>query len=467
MIGSELQLILKVIDKGDFRTVVKNRISKSMFVSPEGRAAFRYLWEYYYSSKHPGCVPKKKFFLDKFPAFPKNVTTKGVTLGELCERVRETALSRKISLLNDEVATLAMSEPYKALSLLQDSITKLQAMTASSSNVMLSDMAEELLSEYNLIHKQGGMTGVPFPWVELNKATGGMHEEDFILMYADHKTMKSFLGILLAVHAYKYSHRRVLYYAAEMNRKLVGRRAAACFCRLDYGALKRGKLTKGQYAMFEKTLQYLGSWEKETPRRGRVPRLYIVKDDGSSGKNGLYQLRAEIETFEPDIVFADSFYRMADDYDWKVQANLTKGLKATAEQYKIPVIGISQRNRSKDRGSGDRGMGDIGYTLAGAQETDLGFRIVYDGEQEDGSALIHFIIAAAREVKEKGFSIKFNPYTRFSWEGWLDEQDLEDISIKQKERKKKRKSVEEEGAVHRAAAEVCGQALVAMHGAGQ
>lgn len=464
MLNHELQLIAKIIHHGDFRTVIKNRIKKSMFSTSEGRAYFRFLHDYYHSSKHPGCVPRKSYFQEKFPTFPKSASPKKVTMGELCERLRESALSREITVLNDDVATLAMSDPYRALSLMQDNITKLQAMTASSNNVMLSDMAEELLSEYNLVHKHGGMTGVPLPWKELNKATGGMHEEDFILMYADHKTMKSFIGIMLGVHAYKYAHRRVLYYAAEMNRKLVSRRAAACYCNLDYRSIKRGRLNKGQYSMFEKTLNYLGSWEKDTPRRGKIPRFYIVKDDGSSGKNGLYQLRAEIETFEPDIVIADSYYRMADDYDWKVQANLTKGLKSTAEQYKIPVIGISQRNRSKDKSSGDRGMGDIGYTLAGAQETDLGFRIVYDQELEDGSARIHFIIAAAREVKEKGFTIEFNPYTKNKWVGWLDEEDLEDLSIKQREKKKKRKSVEEEGAVHRATAEVMGQALANMHG---
>lgn len=450
MVNRELQLIAKVLQTGDFRTVVKSRITKGMFGAPEARAAFRYLWEYYYHPQHPGCIPKRSFFHEKFPAFPKNLQVKGVSLEELCERVREMAMSRRIREVTDSVSELAVDEPHKALELLRDNVTKIQAMTASSNNIMLSDLADDLIAEYDLVNQHGGMTGVPFPWDKLNRATGGMQEEDFILMYADHKTMKSFLGLFMACFAYKDAHRRVLYYAAEMNRMLIGRRTAAAYCKLPYENVKRGRLTSGQYAMFSGVLKQLGAWEQETKRNGRMPRFYIVKDDGGpEGKSGIYQLMAEIESFEPDVVYCDSFYRMANDYDWKVQANLTKTLKATAERYKIPIVGISQRNRDQSRGYGDRGMGDIGYTLAGAQETDLGFRIVYDGENEDGSVTLHFIIAAAREIKQKGFTIQFNPYTQAEWVKWLSEEDLDELNRKQKEKNKKRKSVEEAGQTHR------------------
>lgn len=450
MVNREIQLIAKILQTGDFRTIIKSRISKGMFGSPEARAAFRYLWEYYYHPNHQGCIPKREFFYEQFPAFPKNITIKGVSLPELCERVREMSMSRAIREATDAVGDVALDEPYRALEMLGDSITKIRAMTTSTNSILLSDLANDLIAEYDLVNKHGGMTGVPFPWDKLNRATGGMHEEDFILMYADHKTMKSFLGLFMAVSAYKKSHRRVMYYAAEMNRMLIGRRAATAFCKLNYEDVKHGRLTKGQYAMWSGVLEELGAWEQETKRNGRSTRFYIVKDDGApGGKSGIYQLMAEIESFEPDIVFADSFYRMANDYDWKVQANLTKTLKSTAERYKIPIVGISQRNRDQARGVGDRGMGDIGYTLAGAQETDLGFRIVYDGENEDGSATLHFIIAAAREIKQKGFTIRFSPYTKSEWVQWLTEEDLADLNRRQKEKSKKAKSVEKEGELHR------------------
>ena len=450
MLNRELQLITKVLQTGDFRGVIKSRITKGMFGSPEARAAFRYLWEYYHHPSHPGCIPKRSFFFEKFPSFPKNLPVKGVSLPELCERVREMAMTRRIRESADQVSDVAQDEPFKALEMMRDSVTKIQAMTASSNSIMLSDIAEDLIAEYDLVHQHKGMTGVPFPWDKLNRATGGMQEEDFILMYADHKTMKSFLGLLIGNHAYKNAHRRVLYYGAEMNKMLIARRTATAYCRLPYDAVKHGRLSKGQEAMYKGVLTQLTSWEQETSRNGRMPRFYIVKDDNTPEKQGgIYQLMSEIESFEPDVVIADSFYRMANDYDWKVQANLTKTLKATAERYKIPIIGISQRNRDQSRGTGDRGMGDIGYTLAGAQETDLGFRIVYDGENADGSVTLHFVIAAAREIKEKGFTIHFDPYVKSEWMGWLTEEDLADITARQKEQKKKRKSVEETGELQR------------------
>lgn len=449
MLSREHQLISKVLQTGDFRTVIKNRISTNMFASPEVRSAFRYMWNYYHNPKHRGCIPKKSFFYEKFPAFPRNSPLKEVSVPELCERVREMAMSRKLSDLGSELLALSNNDPYAALEVLRDQTTKIQSMTANSDSILLSDLAEELIEEYDLVAQHKGMMGVPFPWEPLNIATGGMQEEDFILIYADHKTMKSFLAILIACNAYKNSHRRVLYSAAEMNRRLIGRRTSACYCNFDYEQVKRARLSKGQRAMFKGVLSQLGEWEGETKRGGKSTRFYIVKPDGG-GKNGaLYQLEAEIELFEPDIVICDSYYRMADDYDWKVQANLTKSMKTMAERFKIPIVGVSQRNRDQKRGKADRGMGDIGYTLAGAQETDLGFRVVYDGENEDGSATLHFIIAAAREIKHKGFTIQFNPYTKYSWVRWLSEDDLHEINNRQKSKERTRKSVEEVGELHR------------------
>lgn len=463
MINREMLLIAKIIQTGDFRTIIKSRVGKTMFGSPEARSAFRYLWEYYHNQQHPGCIPKRSFFYEKFPAFPKSLPVNGVSLPELCEFVRDSAMSRKLAELRDELM-VAESDPHKALDVLRDGVTRIQAMTSASNSTMLSDLAEDLIAEYDMVHSKKGMTGVPFPWQKLNKVTGGMQEEDFILMYADHKTMKSFLGLFMSVFAYRVANRRVIYYAAEMNKMVIGRRAAAAYCKLDYERVKRARLTPGQAKMFKGVLAQLKSWEEDTPRKGKLPRFYIVKDDsGPKNRGGIYQLRAEIEAFEPDVVYCDSFYRMANDYDWKVQAQLTKELKGIAEQYKIPIVGITQRNRDQSRGAGDRGMGDVGYTLAGAQETDLGFRIVYDGENPDKSVTLHFIIAAAREIKQKGFTIHFNPYTSTKWVRWLNEDDLNELTIKQREKGKKKKNVEEKGAIHRATAAVCGQAIEAMH----
>lgn len=463
MINRELQLIGKILQTGDIRTVIKARISKSMFATPEGRAAFRYLWDYYHNPKTAGLVPKRGFFLEKFPAFPKNIKTQDVTVNELCEYIREAALTREVNILNDDVAARAQSDPYKALELLGDGLTKLRSMTASSGSTLLSDMADVLIEEYELGEQVGGVTGVPFPWDPLTRATGGMQEEDFILMYADHKTLKSFLGILLGIHAYREANRRVLYYAAEMNNKLIARRSATAFMQLPYQGVKQYNLSPAEKTMYKETLRELAWWETNTKHQGRSARFLIVKD--SAERSGINQLMAEIESFEPDLVIADSYYRMAGDYDWKVQAGLTKTLKSTAERYKIPIIGISQRNRDNTRGAGDRGMGDIGYTLAGAQETDLGFRLLYDGENEDGSVTLHFIIAAAREIKEKGFTIRFAPYNIIEWCGWLTEEDLAEITRRQKEQGKGKKSGEDlSGEVYRKkqAAEERARALAAF-----
>jgi hypothetical protein len=152
------------------------------------------------------------------------------------------------------------------------------------------------------------------------------------------------------------------------------------------------------------------------------------KDGGTRGNGGVSHVQAKAEEFEPDIIIVDSFYRLKDDrtgrndYDWKIQANISQDLKHMNQRLQVPVIGIGQANRTSKDHEDSEGMEDGSFTDALGQEVDLGIRIIKKSVEPDGVNL-RFIFAAAREAEATGFNVIFKPYTTMRWDGFFTLQE--------------------------------------------
>lgn len=443
----ELRLIAKIIAQRDFKSVVKSKITSKLFSEPEARAMFEYLWQYYFSQRHPGSIPTRMHMKEKFPTFDPKLGKDAESALEACDRVKTLYLSTQLSRLNDEIATMAMSDPRKALERMRSGMLKLQSVSSSSRDVILSDVADELIREYDAVKNAEGVIGVPWPWKELNERTGGMKDEDFILIYGRLKSMKSFMAILVGVYAYMLYKRRVMFYTAEMSPMLVAKRAAACVCGLNYDKVRRATLSPGKEEAFKQEIRSLAQEDRAAAKHGVEPAFMIASDkDDPRGVGGIGHVEAKAEEFEPDLIIVDSFYRMRDDrsgrvdYDWKVQAALSQDLKSMAQRLQVPVIGVTQANRKSDKMSMQEGMEDVAFADAGGQETDFGLRIV-KGRKNPEFAYAHdiyAIVAAAREMEQSGFRLSFKPFVRYKFMNWLDEQDIVDVQATEKAQHKRK-----------------------------
>jgi replicative DNA helicase len=422
----ELRLIAKIVDKGDFRTVIKAKMTPDMFATTEARIMFEDIWRHYHSPKHPGAVPTNRLMKNRFPAFLEFKHTKE-TLDQLCEEIRQNALVRKIQEVVKGVPK-DIKNPYNVLEKLRSGVSSIQSMTSSSRDILLRDYAEDIVREYNLVKKHTGIMGVPWPWEELNVETNGMLPEELIIIYGRLKSMKTFVGCYIAASVYRDSLRRVLFYSAEMSPPQIIKRLAAAYCQIDYKAMKHGKLSEGQERdLFDAMGQISSDEDHALSRTGRRPSLLVTSDkDDIKGIGGVSHIQAKAEEFDPDLIIVDSYYRMRDDrsgrndYDWKVQAAIAQDMKHMAQRLKIPVIGIGQANRSSKEQEDAEGMEDASYTDATGQEADLAIRIVMGVKDVDGVPL-KAIIAAAREVEPKGFHLKVIPFTKFKFECFMEE----------------------------------------------
>lgn len=420
----EHRLIAKIIRSGDYAEIIRQRIEPRMFKSADARQMFKTLGEYYKNPAHFGRVPTSRWMKEHFPSFEYLKSRE--TIPELCESLRQKAMSRVLAEGLEETSRVLQGDgPYEALNTLRTHLIESQSFLAHSRDVILAESTNDVIEDYKRTHKAKGLLGVPWPWEPMNTVTQGMLPEEFILMYARMKSMKSWLAIKMATHAYEVGNRRVLFYSCEMPPEQVRRRVVATLCNLDYDLLRRAKLPPEILKPFVKRMRNLKK-EELRDRESTHHRSFMItsdKDDPSGG--GVNHLLAKIEQFKPHIVFVDSFYRMRNDRNgqrsmkWQDQAAITQDLKHAAQQCKVPLVGITQRNREKD----ETDMGDVSYTDASGQETDLGLRIVKHGEDPGGYTKLSVYIAGAREVKADGFRLKVIPSIMWEWDGWIQQFD--------------------------------------------
>lgn len=420
----EHRLIAKVIRSGDYGEIIRQRIEPRMFKSADARQMFKAIGEYYKNPAHFGRVPHARWMKEHFPSFEYLKSRE--TIPELCESLRQKAMARVIAEgLEDTSRVLHGDGPYEALNTLRAHLIASQSFMAHSRDVILAESTKEVLRDYRRTRNAKGLLGVPWPWKEMNVVTQGMQPEEFILMYARMKSMKSWLAIKMATHAYEIGNRRVLFYSCEMPSHQVRRRVVATLCGLDYDLLRRAKLSVKELEPFVRRMRGLKKEElrNRTETHHRSFMITTDKDDPSGG--GVNHLLAKIEQFKPHIAFVDSFYRMRNDRNgqrsmkWQDQAAITQDLKHAAQQAQIPVVGITQRNRDKETSD----MGDVSYTDASGQETDLGLRIVKGGIDPGGHTKLSIYVAGAREIKADGFRLKVIPSTMWEWDGWIQQFD--------------------------------------------
>lgn len=190
MSHAELDLLSNIISHGSMAEVRKMGIDPSFFRTDTGIDVFRWIWDYYHHPAHRGAVPNKDQLKRKFPSFPyspSRIPIKAlineVRNDYLCDDIEETTADMQAMIQEGE-------DPQTVLQCFIPRLRELNLQSDDDEGVFLSSAAANLKQEYLTKVSSGGITGSPYPWAPLNKATGGMQPEQFIVIYARPKNMK-------------------------------------------------------------------------------------------------------------------------------------------------------------------------------------------------------------------------------------------------------------------------------------
>jgi replicative DNA helicase len=253
----------------------------------------------------------------------------------------------------------------------------------------------------------------------VNDETQGIQGGQFIVLYGRPKQMKTWVGLAIAAHAYLHAHQRVLVISMEMKSIDIQRRAASVCAKVDYQKFRKAKLQPFDHDRLFQWLQFLKQTEYHGVQGDHKPAFLATSGQGD---RGIGSVQAKIYEFQPDLVVVDGLYRMKDDrsktrsIDWKNVTHIAQDLNETAKSLDIPIIGITQANRSAAKASPkEADVSELAFADALGQECDMAIRVKREIDEQTKEAEIIMSFPASREYEVDNVVIHGMPGINFGY----------------------------------------------------
>jgi len=232
--------------------------------------------------------------------------------------------------------------------------------------------------------QQNEITGVATGLLELDRMTAGLQRSDLIILAGRPAMGKSALAGGIAQHAAIENNIGVAIFSLEMSRAQYVQRMFASESRVDGRALKIGRLAETE-------------WMKLYNATKRVAAAPIWIDD--SGLISVMEIRAKCRRLKMraeragttlGLVVVDYLQLMHGSGDSREQeiSAISRGLKLLAKELDVPVVALSQLNRSLEQRKDKRPiLSDLRESGAIEQDADVILFVyrdeVYDPQTKD------------------------------------------------------------------------------------
>jgi replicative DNA helicase len=200
--------------------------------------------------------------------------------------------------------------------------------------------ALDLIQEAHEKKTEDGVTGVRTGLQSLDEETSGLQRGDLIILAARPSMGKTSLALQIAENVAMYEKLPVVVFSMEMGGTQLAMRQISGLARIDQKRLRSGDLREQE-------------WSDLTEAVDRLSRL----DEWIDTQGGLTasEMRSRIRQFtkkhgKPGLVVIDYLQLMTGKDDEKLRANevaaISRALKAMAKELDVPVMALSQLNRS-------------------------------------------------------------------------------------------------------------------------
>ena len=328
----QLQFLNYILKFKDISIVTLNNLTTEYF--SDYKEEFAYIWNFYLKY---GKVPDLETFLNIFPNFETIDVTEPPSY--LLEELNRDKNKRYIASNFNTIRDLIMKDKVEdAIAILSSASEKVSSSISLQTVDIIHDKSRyesylEKLDNYDNFYIKTG-----FP--ELDELIGGWDvKEELGTIVARPGVGKSWILLKCASAAAKQG-RKVGIYSGEMSEDKVGYRLDTLIGHMSNGALIHGGASiKNEYK------KYLDNLESEVP--GSIKILTPRMINGPAGVNAL---RAFIEKEQLDILFVDQHSLLEDDRHGKTPvekaSNISRDLKLLQTMKQIPIISVSQQNRS-------------------------------------------------------------------------------------------------------------------------
>ena len=328
----QLQVLNLILGTKDFSFIIDNNITSDYF--PNLANEFNFIFNHY---KTYGQVPDIETFLKVFPEFEVLQVSESeeYLLSELYKEKNQDLL---VNTFNSVREDLLAGNVEKAMDKFLKASQKASVNKHLDAVNILEDISryDAYIDKCNDFNKYYISTG----FRELDSVIGGIdRQEELGVIAARSGVGKSWLLIKFATTAMKMGL-RVGIFSGEMSVNKLAYRFDTLMSHISNGQLMHGNISAANdYKVYLEEL-------KET----HPGQLFVMTRDMVDGKCGVNALRSFVEKYNLDILFIDQISLLDDDKNAKIMfekfSNISKDLKLLQTQKHIPIISVSQQNRT-------------------------------------------------------------------------------------------------------------------------
>ncbi|KKL98047.1 hypothetical protein LCGC14_1828330 [marine sediment metagenome] len=286
--------------------------------------------------------------------------------------VREKAIKRDLIAGAIEIQQEAYNDSLESDELLdraERAIFDITQRKFSSPTVKLYDMLHDAWDHIGNTHeRESRLTGLSTDFIDLDDITSGLQKSELIVIAARPSIGKSSLVLNIAENVGNGKDKKpVLIFSMEMSAQQVAQNMLCSNAKIDAHLLRTGKLDEHQYQKLPLAMGDLSESE-----------IFIDDTPGL----GILELRAKARRLklqhDIQLIIVDYLQLMevkerkrTDNREQEISI-ISRGLKSLARELKIPVIAVSQLNRSVEAREGHRPrMSDLRESGSIEQDADV------------------------------------------------------------------------------------------------
>ena len=231
-----------------------------------------------------------------------------------------------------------------------------------------------------LYEKEGAITGLPTGFDDFDKLTSGLQSGDLIIVAGRPSMGKTAFAMNIAEHAALKSEQTVAIFSMEMSGEMLAMRMVASLGRVSMQKIRAGELGEED-------------WPRVTSTIAMLSEAAIYIDDGSALSPTEIRARARRIKREHGLglVIVDYLQLMQVPGNMENRATeiseISRALKGLAKELGVPVVALSQLNRSLEQRPNKRPvMSDLRESGAIEQDADLIVFIYRDEVYNEDSA---------------------------------------------------------------------------------
>ena len=318
--------------------------------------------------------------------------------------VRDRAILRRLVEAGTKIVQLGYSEEGDvddAVDSAQAEVYQVTESRMSEDYIQLSELLPAALDEIEAISsgvtKEGVMTG----FKDLDALTNGFHAGNMVVLAARPGVGKSTLGLDIARHASIKNGDTSVIFSLEMSRSEITMRMLSAEARVGLNNIRSGSLSDEEWARLAK-------------RMGEISEAPLFIDD--SANLSLMEIRAKARRLKQrhnlKLIVIDYLQLMTSGK--KVEnrqqevSEFSRNLKLLAKELNVPIIAISQLNRSPEQRSDKKPMlSDLRESGSIEQDADVVILLhrdeMYDSQSRSGEA--DLIVAKHRNGQTRTITV--------------------------------------------------------------